>query len=257
MGKKEDKFNDYEAFVDKFKPKLTTDDCYTPQPVYDAILSWVTGRYGIAKENVVRPFYPGGDYEHFEYSPNSVVVDNPPFSILANIVRFYIQKGQKFFLFAPHLTLFSTVREQDVSAIIANAQIKYHNGAVVNTSFITNLDNDATIHVSSKLRNAIRLSSNNETKGTPPTYEYPKEVITSTMLGKLTTRGVDFDIPKARTKFIRALDEQRKMKKAVYGGGYFIPRDIAEELSVYLADSKQKEYVFTLSENENNIVDSL
>lgn len=26
---------EYEAFVDKFKPKKTTDDCYTPPDVYD------------------------------------------------------------------------------------------------------------------------------------------------------------------------------------------------------------------------------
>ena len=25
-----EKFEDYEAFVEKFKPKKTTDDCYTP-----------------------------------------------------------------------------------------------------------------------------------------------------------------------------------------------------------------------------------
>lgn len=50
MGKKEDKYNDYEGLVEKFKPKLTTDDCYAPQPVYDAILSWVTDQYVIAKE---------------------------------------------------------------------------------------------------------------------------------------------------------------------------------------------------------------
>ena len=31
------KFHDYDAFVDKFVPKKTTDDCYTPQPVYDAV----------------------------------------------------------------------------------------------------------------------------------------------------------------------------------------------------------------------------
>lgn len=28
------KFNEYEGFVDKFKPKKTTDDCYTPPAVY-------------------------------------------------------------------------------------------------------------------------------------------------------------------------------------------------------------------------------
>lgn len=30
MANKLEKFNDYEGFVDKFKPKKTTDDCYTP-----------------------------------------------------------------------------------------------------------------------------------------------------------------------------------------------------------------------------------
>ena len=40
-------FNDYEGFVEKFKPKKTTDDCYTPQPIYDVILDYVVDRYGI------------------------------------------------------------------------------------------------------------------------------------------------------------------------------------------------------------------
>lgn len=30
MGKKNEKFNDYKAFVEKFEHKKTTDDCYTP-----------------------------------------------------------------------------------------------------------------------------------------------------------------------------------------------------------------------------------
>lgn len=30
----------YEEFVDKFKAKKTTDDCYTPQIVYDAVKDW-------------------------------------------------------------------------------------------------------------------------------------------------------------------------------------------------------------------------
>lgn len=31
-------FNDYEKFVEKFKVKKTTDDCYTPKHVFDYIL---------------------------------------------------------------------------------------------------------------------------------------------------------------------------------------------------------------------------
>lgn len=51
---------DYKEFLEKFKLKHTTDDCYTPDIVYDAILSWVADEYGIDKAKVVRPFYPGG-----------------------------------------------------------------------------------------------------------------------------------------------------------------------------------------------------
>lgn len=35
-GKRGD-FNDYEAFINKFKAAKTTDDCYTPQPIYEAV----------------------------------------------------------------------------------------------------------------------------------------------------------------------------------------------------------------------------
>lgn len=97
-------FNDYDGFVEKFKPKKTTDDCYTPEIVYNAIADWVANEYHLNKAEFVRPFYPGGDYERFDYG-NKIVVDNPPFSILAQIIEFYSDKEIKFFLFAPTLTL--------------------------------------------------------------------------------------------------------------------------------------------------------
>ena len=31
---------EYDAFTEKFKPKKTTDDCYTPPLVNDAIRDW-------------------------------------------------------------------------------------------------------------------------------------------------------------------------------------------------------------------------
>lgn len=92
------KFNDYEGFVDKFKPKKTTDDCYTPPAVYDAVLNYVRSTYGIAEDTpIVRPFYPGGDYEHYDYPEDCLVVDNPPFSIFSKIVDFYTKRGIRFF----------------------------------------------------------------------------------------------------------------------------------------------------------------
>lgn len=93
-------FNDYEGFVEKFKPKKTTDDCYTPPAVYDYVLQYVADHCDIDGMTVVRPFYPGGDYESLVYPDNCVVIDNPPFSIVSQIVRFYLKRGIKFFLFA-------------------------------------------------------------------------------------------------------------------------------------------------------------
>ena len=37
----------YEEFVEKFKPKKTTDDCYTPSEIYEVIKDWVCKRYNI------------------------------------------------------------------------------------------------------------------------------------------------------------------------------------------------------------------
>lgn len=80
MGIRQQTIDDYGAFVEKFKPKKTTDDCYTPPAVYETIKDWACREYDIDPSKVVRPFYPGGDYERFDYSGGAVVVDNPPFS---------------------------------------------------------------------------------------------------------------------------------------------------------------------------------
>ena len=121
-------FNDYDGFLDKFQAKKTTDDCYTPAPVYDAILDFVKTLTPLDGRPIVRPFYPGGDFVNYEYPENCVVIDNPPFSILSQIVRFYSAHNVPFFLFGPSLTLF-TAQDCDVTYIIADSDIIYENGA--------------------------------------------------------------------------------------------------------------------------------
>ena len=96
----------YEEFVEKFKPKKATDDCYTPPTIYEIVKQWACNEYGIDPAKVVRPFYPGGDYKAFSYPDGAVVIDNPPFSILASICTFYLEHWIPFFLFAPSLTCF-------------------------------------------------------------------------------------------------------------------------------------------------------
>ena len=92
----------YEEFVEKFKPKKTTDDCYTPSEIYEVIKDWVCKRYNIDPENVIRPFWPGGDYEKDEYPPGCVVVDNPPFSILKIYVNFIWNGASRSFCLPRH-----------------------------------------------------------------------------------------------------------------------------------------------------------
>lgn len=51
----------YEEFVDKFKAKKITDDCYTPENIYEVVANYVADTYKLDRAKFVRPFYPGGD----------------------------------------------------------------------------------------------------------------------------------------------------------------------------------------------------
>jgi hypothetical protein len=126
-------------FVQKFRPKTTTDDCYTPPAVYDAVKNWVNENLlDLTGWLILRPFCPGGDYLREKYPADSVVIDNPPFSIYSRIVRNYTRMGVKFFLFGPALSLF--VRDVDaVQYVICRCNITYANGAKVRTGFVHNL----------------------------------------------------------------------------------------------------------------------
>lgn len=75
----EDGNDEYNEFTEKFEPKKTTDDCYTPDKVYDAVADWVANEYGLDRSKFVRPFYPGGDYEREKYPDGCAVVDNTSF----------------------------------------------------------------------------------------------------------------------------------------------------------------------------------
>lgn len=222
----------YKAFVDKFKPKKTTDDCYTPENVFNAVKDWVVKEYNIDQEKIVRPFWPGGDYEKESYPEGCVVLDNPPFSIITKIVNKYMAEGINFFLFAPHLTNFSIASgRKDVCRIICNSSITYENGAEVNTSFVTNLDK-WLIRTAPELRAAVEredaINRRNKVKELPR-YVYPKNVITAAIVGAIARYGVEFNVPPDEAEFVRCLDDQKAYDKALFGGGYLISNRMAAE----------------------------
>lgn len=116
----------YVAFVEKFERKKTTDDCYTPECVYEAVLEWLHEKgINMNKYQVVRPFYPDKDYKLEAYPDSCIVVDNPPFSIISEICRWYSERGIKFFLFAPHLTLFPLSRPSNTLPLLWLARTLY------------------------------------------------------------------------------------------------------------------------------------
>lgn len=168
----------YEEFVEKFKPKKTTDDCYTPPGIYAVVRDWACKEYGIDLDKIVRPFYPGGDYEHYDYPEGAVVLDNPPFSILAKITAFYLERGIPFFLFAPSLTCFSArTCEERTNHLICDANIVYENGAVVRTSFVTSYGGDVVAQTAPELTRLINEEAKRQLRETVkelPKYSYPR-----------------------------------------------------------------------------------
>ena len=250
---------DYEKFVDKFKPKLTTDDCYTPQNIYEVIRDWALAHYGLQGAPVIRPFYPGGDYEHETYPDGCVVIDNPPFSILSQICRFYTKRGIRFFLFAPALTLFS-IAAGTCNYLPMSCRITYENGADVRTSFVTNLGNYKieTVPKLWRLVDGLNAQNTNENETELPGYTYPDCVMTPIRIAP-TAKWIALRVRAEDASFIRALDAQRDHGKTIYGAAFLLSEKAAAEKAAAekAAAEKAAAHVWELSARERSIVAAL
>ena len=259
---------EYLEFLDKFKAKKTTDDCYTPAIVYEAVAKWVENEYKVSRKDFVRPFYPGGDYKAEKYPKGCVVVDNPPFSILAEILNFYKDNGVRFFLFAPTLTLFSSSSSSLSTALPCGAAVIYENGASVNTSFLTNLE-DRAIRFKScpNLYQAVQAASDEYAKELHkelPKYSYPDYVVTAAFVARLSKYGIPFEVSVGQSCAISSLDSQKDTKKAIYGKGYLVSEKAAAEKAAAEKAAAEKAAAekaaatrWTLSDRERAIIAKL
>nr|DAY40682.1 MAG TPA: ParB protein [Caudoviricetes sp.] len=254
--------DEYENFIDKFQEKKTTDDCYTPQNVYDAVKEYVVKKYNLGGREIIRPFYPGGDYQNYKYPENCIVIDNPPFSIITSICDWYNENGIDFFLFAPYLTNFGA----RANHILTDVTTTYENGAKVNTAFLTNLG-DVFIESNPELQKIIEEENRKNIREEKPEvakYKYPKEVITSTKIGYLAKWGVKVELKENECMFFRALDKQKENGKGIFGNGFLVSKAAAERLAAAEIQAEknkeiqaEKEIVWELSEREKAIVDNL
>lgn len=209
-----------------------SDECYTPTPVYEVVKNWACAEYNIDPECIVRPFYVGGDFENFPYRQDSVVIDNPPFSLLSKICAFYLEQNIKFFLFAPTLTLFGQrSNTMKMTHIVCGNNITYDNGVKVPTSYITNCDDDTIL-----VRTAPVLTEQVEQalglvygpRKTPAAkFEYPDNLVSPAMLRKYSNYGIDITIRRDECVPVPKLDAQAGLKKEVFGGGLLVSDRVA------------------------------
>ena len=182
------------------------------------------------------------------------MIDNPPFSILAEIKRFYHEKNIKYFLFAPHLTLFSAKGEGE-RYIITDSDVIYENGAKVMTSFVTNMDR-YKIRTAPELAEAIDRAVEEGRERAPemPAYDYPLEVVTAARLARIAR--VDFKVLPEHCHFTRQLDSQKETGAALYGAGYLIAEKAAAEKAAAEKAAAREVQVWELSEREKEIIKS-
>ena len=243
---------EYLDYLKKFNTVKTPDDTFTPPKIYDAVKKWAMQEYGIPDTaKIIRPFRPGGDYQKEEYPNNCVVIDNPPFSILAEIQRWYIEHHINFFLFCEGTCILSTTIE-GVCHIIVDAKITYDNGAVINTGFLTNMS-DYAIQTRPDLKELIKEASD-ITRKENSKIEWPQEVLTIGKLVRLADNGQDIRLTRDQLAFTRKAGEQ-----PIYGAGYLMSHDATLLVQKGLENAEQKKptTIVKLTDREREMIDRI
>lgn len=253
-------FHDYESFVAKFAEDnaKTTDDCYTPRDVYEAVVEYVGTITDMSEKVILRPFYPGGDYLNAEYPENGIVIDNPPFSMFTKICRWYSTNDIPFFLFGPGLTIASACKY--CTAVIINEGVTFENGACVRLNFASNLYGDTIITTAPSLSKMIAACPSQKPKNPLPSYEYPHEVLSVSDMQSFARKGIEFKVSRSEAVIIRDLDQFPK------AGGLFGDHLLLSEVKTkekikaeeaVAAERKKSAFPISLSERERRMIEKL
>ena len=103
-------------------------------------------------------------------------------------------------------------------------EVVYENGAVIASSFVTNLESSGVRSAPllyEKITSAVKEIQSKKAKQLPR-YVYPPEVLTFFPIGKLSQSGVDFKLERSEIMFISRLDSQKADDKTIYGGGFLL-----------------------------------
>lgn len=232
-------FHDYESYVAKFteNPK-TTDDTFTPRDVYEAVLKYVGEVVDLTGKQILRPFYPGGDYENAIYPENGIVIDNPPFSIFTEIVKFYTATGIPFFLFGQGKTIMCCVKY--CTAVIVTDLLTYENGARIYTNFASNLFGDTIIMTAPRLNDLIFSCPSQNVKANLASYNYPPELLSFSQMQTICRGGVEFAVKRSECQIVKNLDNH---PKSLFG----------EHILLSSAKAEEKESAKTLAQEQAKV----
>ena len=224
-----------------------SDEHYTPKAVYEAVKDWAVKQYHLENKNVVRPFWPGADYQKYDYQPNDVVIDNPPFSIQQAIVDWYLDREIPFFLFVDGKSLSLLAKQRGVTYVVVNQKIYYdHSNIRVKTNFLTNLEPENLAHTAPDLAKAIASVNNpNRQKGVS-SYIYPRNLLRFSELDRICANGYNYVVPRNEGKFVRELEEQQPIGKTIFGGGVLVTDSIKPTPRMV----QKADFVWHLSEAE-------
>ena len=80
-------------------------------------------------------------------------------------------------------------------------------------------------------------------------------MITSTKLERAAKRGKTFKLKTDECYFVRQIDAQKEIKKTIFGAGFLIPDNRANELEKIIGERDDKgARVFKLSKRERQII---
>lgn len=169
-----------------------------------------------------------------------------------------MKQGIKYFLFCPTLT--SLYKKHEDCLVITERKITYTNGALVNTSFATNLDDKNTIVTAPDLSLLLKQAKSQEVKSSKRIEKkYPKNVVSLATLGTLVRRGQFVAIPKNACCTIREIEAEKRAGLESFGRKLLVANNIAEDIDekLKLPTINTEEYVLELSNTEREIVEQL
>ena len=239
----------------------TLDESNTSPEVYDTVLKYAVERYHLQGKHVVRPFVPSGNYQHYVYDKNDVVIDNPPFSMTTKITKWYINHDIPFFLFinGQYAVSLSRGLHGKATVIATNANVSFYhesNNKVIKMGFVTNLEPKdivlrGDVALTNKLNSLVKKKSLNK-------FKYPKNIIRNSDVLTAIHRGVELQLTTNNCLFEDRLDyhKEHKLKGAV-GGCYLVDDNVYNEYKVSMEKVLPHTHHVVLSEREKAIVEKL